>query len=137
EELRAWLAGAGLELAGVVVGNHDRGVGEGSGLPLCRRGVKLGAWRVIHGDGELPEGPVIQGHEHPWMRWPGGLGGPCYLVGPGRLVLPASSRDAAGVNVRGEARWAGFRCGVIAGDEVLDFGPLDCQREKPRGQPGA
>jgi metallophosphoesterase superfamily enzyme len=124
EELLAWLAGVGLELAGVVPGNHDRGVGKGSGLPLCPGGLQLGAWRVIHGDGELPDGPVVQGHEHPWVRWPGRLGAPCYLVGPHRLILPAYSGDAAGVNVRGEARWKGFRCAVIAGDEVLDFGEV-------------
>jgi hypothetical protein len=39
-------------------------------------------------------------------------------------VLPAYSDDAAGVNVRGDRRWRDFRCLVIAGDEVLDFGEL-------------
>jgi metallophosphoesterase superfamily enzyme len=128
EELLTWLSEVGLELAGVVPGNHDRGLGESAGLPLCRAGVELGRWLVIHGDGEEPACPFVQGHEHPWARWPGGLGGPCYLIGPTRLVLPAYSRDAAGVNVRGSGRWQGLRCAVIAGDEVLDFGPLTLTR---------
>src|SRR5438046_733343 len=42
EELMAWLAGQGVELAGVVPGNHDRGLGQATGLPLCRDGLRLG-----------------------------------------------------------------------------------------------
>ncbi len=124
-ELRAWLRAAGVELVGVVPGNHDAGLAGATGeLPLCPEGVLLGEWRVVHGDGELPEGPAVQGHEHPWFRWRGRLSGPCYLVGPTRLVVPAYSDDAAGVNVRGDRRWRDFRCLVIAGEEVLDFGEL-------------
>jgi metallophosphoesterase superfamily enzyme len=66
----------------------------------------------------------VQGHEHPWARWGPGLGAACYLFAPGHLVLPAYSPDAAGVNVLGARRWADYRCAVIAGDEVLDFGPV-------------
>jgi putative SbcD/Mre11-related phosphoesterase len=122
---RAWLGAAGVELVGVVPGNHDAGLAEAGGdIAVCAEGVRLGDWRVVHGDGELPAGAVVQGHEHPWFRWRGRLSAPCYLVGASRLVLPAYSDDAAGVNVRGERRWREFRCLVIAGDEVLDFGLL-------------
>jgi putative SbcD/Mre11-related phosphoesterase len=123
EEFAAWVADAGVELAGVVPGNHDRGLGDCEALRICMAGVELGGWLVVHGDGEVPDRPVVQGHEHPWFRWRPGVEGPCYLVGERRLVLPAYSRDAAGANVRGKARWAAYRCGVIAG-EVLDFGEL-------------
>jgi putative SbcD/Mre11-related phosphoesterase len=125
-ELRDWLRAAKVELVGAVPGNHDAGFSATSeaDFPVCADGVRLGDWQVVHGDGELPEGPLVQGHEHPWFRWRGRLSAPCYLVADARLVLPAYSDDAAGVNVRGERRWRDFRCLVIAGDEVLDFGVL-------------
>jgi hypothetical protein len=124
--LRAWLGAADVEMVGVVPGNHDANLTETAGgdFVVCAEGVRLGDWRVVHGDGDLPDGPVVQGHEHPWFRWRGRLSAPCYLVAARRLVLPAYSEDAAGVNVCGERRWRDFRCLVIAGDRVLDFGLL-------------
>jgi metallophosphoesterase superfamily enzyme len=126
DEFRAWLDGAGVELVGVAPGNHDRPalLEAGVDLPVFADGFDLGGWRVVHGDGDLPAGRVVCGHAHPWARWRGGVGGPCYLVGEGRLVLPACSADAAGVNVLGGRPWRAFRCCVIAGDQVLDFGTL-------------
>jgi metallophosphoesterase superfamily enzyme len=113
-----------LELAGIVPGNHDRGL-ESGGLPvpLYADGFPLGGWHVVHGDGELPAGPVVHGHIHPCLRWRG-IAAPCFLLGPGRLVLPAFSRDAAGANVLRDQRWRGYRCLAPAGDRVLDFGLL-------------
>jgi putative SbcD/Mre11-related phosphoesterase len=124
--MRAWLGAANVELVGVVPGNHDAGLSEapGGGVVVCAEGVRLGDWRVVHGDRELPEGPLVQGHEHPRVRWRGRLSAACFLVAEGRLVLPAYSDDAAGVNVRGDRRWRDFRCLVIAGEEVLDFGEV-------------
>jgi metallophosphoesterase superfamily enzyme len=135
-ELLAWLSGAHIELVGVVPGNHDRGLGDGGGLPLFRDGLELGGWRVIHGDREGQRNPgdrVVQGHEHPWARWSDRLGGPCYLVAAEQLVLPAYSPDAAGVNVLGAGAWADHRCCVIVGDEVLDFGAVRTLRPERRG----
>jgi putative SbcD/Mre11-related phosphoesterase len=124
-QLRAWLAESGIELVAIVPGNHDRGLEDVPGLgPLCVQSVELGRWRIVHGDGELPAGPVVQGHEHPCVAWPGGVRAPCFLVGADHLVLPAYSADAAGVNVRGSERWAVYRCCAIAPDAVLDFGPV-------------
>jgi metallophosphoesterase superfamily enzyme len=118
------LRGLGLELVGVVPGNHDRGLAErAAALPLCPDGIRLGRWRVLHGDGELPPGPVVHGHFHPCLRW-AGVAAPCFLAGPDRLVLPAFSRDAAGVGVLGQPRWRSYRCLVPAGDRVLDFGEV-------------
>jgi putative SbcD/Mre11-related phosphoesterase len=147
-EFRHWLEGTGVELVAVVPGNHDRrapaccpptgsppgqqaGGGDLAGLPVRAEGVGLGGWRVVHGDGPLPHGPLVHGHEHPWVRWRDRrrvglppLSAPCYLVGERRLVLPAFSPDAAGVNVLGVRRWRTYRCCVIAGDRVLDFGDV-------------
>jgi putative SbcD/Mre11-related phosphoesterase len=118
----AWGEKARVEID-VVPGNHDRR-GEGTGLHLHPAGVTLGRWHVVHGDGETTNGPVVQGHEHPCARWSRRVSGPCYLVSEERIILPAFSRDAAGVNVLGDERWADFRCCVIVGEEVLDFGDV-------------
>ncbi len=123
-EFLDWLGREGIELVGVVPGNHDRGLGNDQRLGIRRDGIALGRWRIVHGDGERPAGPVVQGHEHPWLRWRPGVEGPCYLAAEDHLVLPAYSADAAGGNVRGLARWADYRCCVIAGTRVLDFGKL-------------
>jgi putative SbcD/Mre11-related phosphoesterase len=135
-DLVRWLAGHDLELAGVVPGNHDRGLERaGPGLPLCPHGVRLGEWRVVHGDGALPPGRLLLGHFHPCLRWSGRLSAPCYLVGEERVVLPAFSPDAAGVNVLGARRWRGYHCAAVVGDAVLDFGEvsrLDATRRGTR-----
>jgi putative SbcD/Mre11-related phosphoesterase len=127
-DLLRWLGRAGLELVGVVPGNHDRRGGDRvavAGVPVFPEGFAVGRWRVVHGDGPLPRGRLVQGHEHPCVRWAGGLAAPCYLVDSGRLILPALSPDAAGVNVLPDRRWARFRCCVIVADEVLDFGRVE------------
>ena len=124
-ELLDWCASAEIELVGVVPGNHDRGlVANAPELPVRPDGVILGRWRVVHGDEQLPRGAVVHGHEHPMVRWGPRLGSPCFLVGQRRLIVPALSPDAAGVNVLHAERWRGFRCCVIAGNHVLDFGRL-------------
>jgi putative SbcD/Mre11-related phosphoesterase len=124
-DLLRWLAGRNLELGGIVPGNHDRGLlGAASDLPLRPEGVALGDWLVVHGDGALPAGPLIMGHFHPCLRWGRHVAAPCYLVGPERIVLPAFSADAAGANVLADSRWHEYRCVAVAGDRVLDFGPV-------------
>jgi putative SbcD/Mre11-related phosphoesterase len=119
------LTAAGVEVAGVVPGNHDRAIKEQSDpLPIYPRGLDLGRWRVVHGDGRLPRGLLVHGHFHPWLRW-GRVSTPCYLVGERRLILPAFSRDARGVDVTGQRAWRRYRCCAVAGAEVLDLGPLE------------
>jgi metallophosphoesterase superfamily enzyme len=73
---------------------------------------------------------VVHGHVHPCLRWRG-LAAPCYLVDPKRLVLPAFSGDAAGAGVLRSPRWKSYRCCVVAGDRVLDFGELGRLRSLP------
>ena len=57
---------------------------------------------------------------------------PCYLVGDDRLVLPAFSTDAKGVNVLGHAGWRHTRCCAPAGEEVLDFGLVEALARRHR-----
>lgn len=116
-ELRAWLQETGIELAGIVPGNHD-GRLEGVEGPICPDGISLGRWRVVHGDGPTGDDWLVFGHFHPSVRW-GGRKVPCYLVGERQLVLPAFSTDAAGVNVLREKRWKEWRHYAIVGETVV------------------
>jgi metallophosphoesterase superfamily enzyme len=134
EQLRLVLDGAGVEFLGLVPGNHDRRLSSNGPLPVLTEGIRLGGWHVLHGDGELPDAPVVCGHFHPCLRR-GRLAAPCFLVAARRIILPAFSRDAAGVSVFGDDRWRDYRCLVPAGDEVLDFGlvnDLTRSRSGPR-----
>jgi metallophosphoesterase superfamily enzyme len=100
-------------------------------LPVQAGPLLLGGWHVVHGDGALPDAPIVQGHFHPCLRIRGmRLSAPCYLVAERRLILPAYSAEAAGVDVLGRSEWDGFRCHVIAGDHVLDFGDLASLKRK-------
>jgi metallophosphoesterase superfamily enzyme len=128
-----WLGRRHVEVVGIAPGNHDTTRGNALAeeqWAVFPDGVALDGWRVVHGDGPEPQGSVAQGHEHPCVRWRRGPAAPCYLVGAARLVLPAYSPDAAGVNVVGVRRWRNFRCCVIAADEVLDFGPVGLLRRR-------
>jgi metallophosphoesterase superfamily enzyme len=144
---RDWLSRNAIQLAALVPGNHDLADCGLSANPQSGGAFRVGAWQVVHGDGPLPEGPVVHGHEHPCLRWtprsrvirprllgglrsPAVLDGPCYLVGSRRLILPAFSTDAVGVNVLPVRRWRTYRCCVIAGDRVLDFGDLATLRSR-------
>jgi metallophosphoesterase superfamily enzyme len=123
-EFASWLSQHDLELVAVIPGNHDRGLKGNGRLPIYGKGFRLDEWQIVHGDGEMPVGRFVQGHVHPCLRWGLGLSAPCYLVGEDRLILPAFTAEAAGVNVLGKREWAAFRCCAIAGDKVLDFGEV-------------
>jgi putative SbcD/Mre11-related phosphoesterase len=131
EEFLDWLPRAGIELTAVISGNHDRGFPAGAPLlPVQPEGLEVGGWRIVHGDSPLPRGRIIQGHVHPCLRWRNGVPAPCFLVGTWRIILPAFSRDAAGVNVLGVRAWQSYRCCVPAGDRVLDFGTVGVLAKK-------
>ena len=119
-ELLRWFRQRGAELAGVVPGNHDRGLtATAHDIKIHPDGYLLEGWRVVHGDGRLPAGRVVCGHLHPAVRLAGQTR-PCYLVGERRIVLPAFSPDARGAAAAPGKR---FRRLVPVGSEVLDFGP--------------
>lgn len=122
EELVDWLKRARVELAGLVPGNHDRGLA--GRMPLFPEGYRLDDWLVVHGDRKASRGRLVLGHWHPCVRVRSRRSAACYLTRADRLVLPAFSDDAAGVNVLRDSRWRGYRCHAIAGDEVLDLGPV-------------
>lgn len=109
------LSSVGLELAAVVPGNHDRQ--PTLALPWHTDGYELAGWRVVHGDGDWPAGRLVLGHFHPCVRRHRGAA-PCFLVRAGRLVLPAFSLDARGVNVAGNRRWRGYRRLLIIDGQV-------------------
>ena len=131
-ELVQIVRSAGLLLAGIVPGNHDRGFpGKAPDLPIYLQGFPLGEWLVVHGDAPAAPGRrIVQGHLHPCFRWRGRVAAPCYLIAADRIILPAFSADAAGVSVLRQAVWATYRCGVIAGEAVLDFGPVGDLRKR-------
>ena len=128
-----WLAGTGVEFAGLVPGNHDRSIAINH-LPIYAEGLVLGRWRVLHGDRALPRGRLVFGHIHPWFRW-GCHSAPCFLISSRRIIVPAFSLDAAGVNVLRHARWGRYRAAVIVGGRVLDFGKISTIQKHRRGAP--
>lgn len=144
-----WLNQRKIDLIALVPGNHDLGLALAatSRLPLYPEGVTLGDWHIVHGEGRLPHGPVVHGHDHPWVRWSprirairprfvrgrlarAAIDAPCYLSGPDRLILPAFSKDAAGVNVLSVRRWGALHCQAVADDRVLDLGEVSSLRRR-------
>jgi len=129
---RAWLLAQGVSLT-VLAGNHDRarsrrasGVPEQThSLPECDT---VADWTIGHGDRPLAGPRTITGHHHPALRIEGTTA-PCFLVGPGRIILPAFTLNAAGCDLVTAALprdWlrAGFHCLASTGVDLLDFGPL-------------
>jgi putative SbcD/Mre11-related phosphoesterase len=141
--LYAWLAARGVELL-VVEGNHDRGFlasprgKTGAVRPLPISCVVAG-WTIDHGHRPLISERTISGHYHPVLRC-AGTTAPCFLVGPGRIVLPAFSSNAAGCDVASASgpedwRTAQLRCIASTGSELLDFGLLRELRGRLRRHP--
>ncbi len=138
--LESWLTDRGVSLV-VLEGNHDV-----SFTPSIKRASRpsiplpttctVAGWTIGHGHLPIAGARKISGHHHPVFRCQG-IAAPCFLVGPGRIVLPAFSSNAAGCDVVSAAvpkDWlaAGLRCLVSTGCEVLDFGPLDALRRRLR-----
>jgi len=130
--LRAWLRARGVSLT-VVAGNHDcvrssAGMGARARTQYWAECHIVADWTIGHGDRPIPGPRTISGHHHPALKLEG-TRAPCFLVGSGRIILPAFSLNAAGCDVLTAAlprEWlqAGFRCVASNGVELLDFGPL-------------
>jgi putative SbcD/Mre11-related phosphoesterase len=108
----------------LVTGNHDRNLDKLiERLPSNARLVPelvLGRYRFVHGheegSGEVEvfagasrkPSRVVMGHEHPCISVGDGVATsarcPCFVIGPGLLILPAFSRWAAGA-VIGRSPW--------------------------------
>jgi putative SbcD/Mre11-related phosphoesterase len=114
-------------------GNHDRSPFASSRraspvIPPLPATCAVAGWTIGHGHRRLTGARTISGHFHPVVRV-AGTGAPCFLAGPGRIVLPAFSSNAAGCNVvtaRVPPEWLdrSLRCIVTTGIELLDLGPL-------------
>jgi metallophosphoesterase superfamily enzyme len=124
-EFVTWLRDTSFELLGIAPGNHDQELNQWNAhLPIYEEGVYVGEWLVVHGHDQLPNGPVVHGHVHPWLRLGRQINVPCYLLGEQQLVLPALSQDASGVNVLAEPGWVDYRCLACSGRKVLDLGKV-------------
>jgi putative SbcD/Mre11-related phosphoesterase len=128
--LKQWLDEKGVELI-ALRGNHDPP--SKPPLPLS---LAIDGWTIGHGHRPIRGSRTISGHHHPILR-ASGVAAPCFLVGPGRIVLPAFSPNAAGLNVLGEVPTAwlepGLRCVAGLGRTVLDFGLLSTLRAGTTG----
>ncbi len=142
ECLKRWLAERDVSFL-VLEGNHDLSFSSSARraqtAPDCLpRTCVVGGWTIGHGHRPIVGRARISGHHHPVLRWRG-ITAPCFLAGPGQIVLPAFSRDAAGCNVLSAAlpeEWlaGSLRCLVVTGNAVLDFGPLvELRRRLKRG----
>jgi uncharacterized protein len=119
----------GIDLLGVVPGNHDRGIEAASDLPLFPTGIDWHGWRISHGDQAVESPRAIMGHWHPAIRWKRRKL-PAFMVRGNHLVLPAFSRDAAGADVQTDERWRGWTGFAIVGDEVIDLKELPSARQQ-------
>ena len=127
-QLEAWLGERCIEFV-PVAGNHDP-----APLPSS---IDLAGWTIAHGHLPLDAPHAIMGHHHPMLRV-GGHAAPCFLVGPERIILPAFSPNAAGIDVRALVRGQaisgkGLCCWVAVEDALLDFGPVSTLSARLRG----
>jgi metallophosphoesterase superfamily enzyme len=86
-------------------------------LPLFADGYDLAGWRIRHGDQPSADEKSVSGHWHPAVRWKGRKV-PCFLARGQHLILPAFSLDAAGVDVRSDARWRDWDCYAVCGTGI-------------------
>jgi uncharacterized protein len=130
--LSAWLAGRGVSLL-ALEGNHDRSLARplfeqsrpAHSMPMT---CTIAGWTIGHGHRPMRGARTMSGHHHPVLRVEK-TSAPCFLVGPGRIFLPALSANAAGCDVARAplpAEWRGrsLCCIVSTGSELLDFGTL-------------
>jgi putative SbcD/Mre11-related phosphoesterase len=137
--LADWLNARGVSLL-PIEGNHDRSLawmtrpqpleaGPGALVPTLGRTLQVAGWTIAHGHRPAAGRRSITGHHHPVLRVSGRTA-PCFLAAVDRIILPAFSHNAAGLDVltaRIPETWRqhSFRCLASTGTGLLDFGPLD------------
>jgi putative SbcD/Mre11-related phosphoesterase len=132
-ELVDWLDRQGVKPV-FVKGNHDA-----KGLGNYPDSVEIDGWVIHHGhdDSAVPgrlHSPEISGHIHPMMRWKGHRF-PVFLSTRNRILLPAFSADAAGVDILNttkfpDSMWADHDCWVCRSGDVVPFGQLRTLRAR-------
>jgi uncharacterized protein len=138
--LREWLARRGVSLL-ALEGNHDGGRSRPLGVnsrpatPMPSTCV-VANWTIGHGHEPIGGERTISGHHHPVLRVERTVA-PCFLVGRGRVVLPAFSSNAAGCDIAAgalPAEWKEqpLRCIASTGLDLLDFGTLSSLRRRLR-----
>jgi metallophosphoesterase superfamily enzyme len=134
-ELQLWLDRRGVQLI-LLAGNHDPG-------PAVETVRQVAGWTIGHGHQPIPGGRTISGHIHPVFRF-GGVAAPCFLACEDRIILPAFSHNAAGLDIMTRPATLAPpgstpRCLVSTGDDILDFGPLAdlISRSRPQTASGS
>ncbi len=120
-DLTRWLSERGVSLE-VLAGNHDP-----PRDPPTQASCVVNDWTIAHGHEPIDALRTIRGHHHPALRAVG-VSAPCFLVSESAIVLPAFSPNAAGVGLATVARALGInglKCVAVAGNDWLDFGPLE------------
>ena len=91
----------------LVEGNHDRSLPWIAGHPrlvaatpppALQSHLLVAGWTIAHGHRPVPANRLITGHHHPVLRV-SGHPAPCFLASNGRIILPAFSSNAAGLDV--------------------------------------
>lgn len=120
-------ADKGFEWVAIATGNHDRkGERRQTRLPWHDFGFDLGGWWIIHGDRPLPKDKkLILGHRHPVVSLPGGNRHPCFLLSENRVILPAYSREVAGVSILKEFSGPDWECVAIGSKGCVPLGTMD------------
>lgn len=127
--LQSWLEAREIEFVRLS-GNHDPRPAGSVGEQVAQREIfRVASWTIGHGHRPIPGEKTISGHLHPIFRFRG-IGAPCFLVGAERIVLPAFSQNAAGLDVLTRkldlSSWKDPpRCVVSTGQNLLDFGSLN------------
>ena len=124
-----WLKARRVRLV-LLKGNHDRSVGVRTSLQARRRpwprpgGESAGGLRLDDRTWSLPVSArcLITGHHHPGLRVSGRTA-PCFLAGPNRIILPAFSSNAAGLDI-GERTFSAFLAWALP--------PMLCQHRECR-----
>jgi putative SbcD/Mre11-related phosphoesterase len=130
-----WLVQRGVALV-LLTGNHDRSLGGSPGAHSVAETIAVAGWTIGHGDRPVRGERTITGHQHPCLRV-AARSAPCFLVGFRRMIVPAFSANAAGLDVTSSydpVPWgpAEPRCVASTGEELLDFGPLAALRQRLR-----
>lgn len=130
-----WLGALDVEPV-LVAGNHD----DASDSRFVNH-HQLAGWLIHHGheNSALNEAEVsgrVMGHWHPAACWQGRRYR-AFLTSPDKIILPAFSADAAGIDLfRGRSSqleaWREYRCLICLDRSLLDFGKLRDVRERLR-----